>query len=79
MTVMHVDRLTLHLPGMSEWEARRLAQLVAQGLGGAALPADMPRRMDALRTEIAAQPGEATERLAHRIVEALVRQVGDTA
>ena len=79
MAALHVDRLALHLPDMSEWEARRLAQLVAQGLGAATLPADLPQRMSAVQTEIAAQPGEATERLAYRIVAALVRHVSEAS
>ena len=68
---VHVDRLVLDLPGLSQAEARELAAMVGEGLSSAG-----PIRLDRLSIQIERSPGEPTNRLAARIVAQLLRQIG---
>lgn len=78
-----VDRLVLHVPPMSEQEARRFGELVAQALRG--WPADLTAagRLDRVDTTVPAAPsasanggtaagGETVETLATRVAAAVV-------
>jgi hypothetical protein len=69
-----IDRMTLHIPGLSASEGRRLALLVAQGLGaaGAAGPG---REIASLRLELSPRPGAGPDELARQIVAELLWQV----
>ena len=64
---LHVDRLTLHLPGVSEEDARRLALLLARRLAATETP-DRPTRASRLSVSLVADPGEPLSMLAERIV-----------
>jgi hypothetical protein len=61
---VHVDRLTLRVPGLSPVEGRRLAELVGGGLS--TLPARV-QGSDAIRIAVDERPGERVEALAERI------------
>ena len=69
---LHLDRLTLRLAGLSEAQGRRLAQLVGEHLACATPPAPAGTA-DAIRVTLEAQPGEALESMAQRIVAQMLR------
>jgi hypothetical protein len=75
MPELSVERLALKLSGLSEWEGRRLARMIAEGLGAASLPEGLSRDVGALRLQVEAQPGDALERLAQQIVAEVLRQL----
>jgi hypothetical protein len=69
---LDVDHLTLRLAGLSEPDARRLAQLVAEHLAIAEAPGGRIA-LDHVRLAVAARTGEALDATARRIAEELVR------
>jgi hypothetical protein len=74
MNDVAIDRLILQVSGLSETEGRRLALLVADGLG-ALSAAGGGRDVPSLRLDLAVPPGSGTDELARRIVDELMRQV----
>ena len=74
MGEVSIDRLILHVPGMSEADGRRLALEVAAGLCSAA-PAGGGRDIPALRLDLTPRPDTRIDELARQIVAELVRQV----
>ena len=75
MPDISIDRLTLHAPGFSEVEARRLALAVTEGLAGVRLPPGTaaPERIAVNAPAEAGKP--RPERLADRIVAEILRQL----
>ena len=65
---LHVDRLTLRVPGLSRDEGRRLAELV--GAGMSRTPAGAAG-VHAARLTVGARGGEQLEELAERIAAQL--------
>ena len=65
---LHIDRLTLRVPGISPTEGRRLAELVGHGLSR--IPPDV-RDRGTVRVSLAARPGERIEATAARITTSL--------
>jgi hypothetical protein len=65
---LHVDRLTLRVPGISPEEGRRLAELVGRGLS--TIPAGV-QAADAIFIAVDARAGERVEALAERITTQL--------
>lgn len=74
MSEISIDRLTLHVQDLSQSDGRRLALLVAAGLGAAGA-AGAGREVPDLRLEIVAAPGARPDELARQIVDELLRQV----
>lgn len=72
MDAVHIDRLTLDVPGLSELEGARLASLVAERLAAAELPAEAAPR-GTLRVDLSACAGERCDlhALSERIVTAI--------
>jgi hypothetical protein len=72
---VHLERLALRVAGLDEHAARRLAQLVAEGLTPGMLRPTGTAGLDALKIEVAARPGDAgqPDALAGRIVDAIGR------
>lgn len=72
--MISVDRLTLHLPAMSEEQAARLAREVAEALRGWPAP-DFPIRLDQVKASVdaPAPTADATEPLARQIAGAVMR------
>jgi len=68
---VRVDRLVLELPGLSAAEAREIAAIVGEALAEA-----RPGSSDHLSVVVDTHPFEPRERLARRIVAALLRQLG---
>jgi hypothetical protein len=66
-----IDRLTLKLSG-GEYNAERLARLIAERLAVSELPVARGR-LDAIRFHLAAE--ESTEKLVNRVVERLLREM----
>ncbi len=75
MAPLRIDRLALSVPSMSEADAGRLAQLVADGLAAAGSPLAAYRSIGALDVGVEARDGERVERLAERIVDQVLRQI----
>ena len=71
-----VERLTLHVPAMSEEEARRLVQLVAQALRRWPAAAGRIASVTARVEQTEQQPGRPadTAALADRIAEAVLAE-----
>jgi hypothetical protein len=65
---LHVEQLTLRVPGLSRAEGRRLAELVGAGLSR--IPAG-GEDVHAVRLAIDARAGERLDGLAERIAEQL--------
>lgn len=68
---LSIDRLTLRLSGVTEPDARRLAQLVADRLG-AVDTLDHGFTADRLHVGIVAVPGESLDQLSNRIASELL-------
>jgi hypothetical protein len=75
MSAVQIDRLILQVPGLSAADGRRLALLVARGLGTAGA-AGGGRDLPAVRLDLAAPPGAGVDELARRIVAAVLDQIG---
>ena len=71
MTGLTIDHLTLRLHGADEDRARRLVQLVADGLAAAAGPA-APAAREAVRVRVEAAADSDLGGLAERIVRELL-------
>jgi hypothetical protein len=74
MNEVAIDRLILHVSGLSESDGQRLALQVAAGLGAAGA-AGGGRDIPALRLDLTARPSTGVDELARQIVAELVRQV----
>jgi hypothetical protein len=72
---LSIDRLTLRVAGMSEDEGEALADLVARGLAAAGGSRVAAGRRDIRRVEVTAPADAKGERLAGRIVSAILRQL----
>lgn len=70
---VEVDRLALRIS--DEDGARSLGRLVALGLADALTLAPGQGRIDSLRLQLPAEPGESTEDLARRIVDRLTTAI----
>lgn len=77
MPELRIDRLALQLSGVSEWEGRRIAEMIAEGMRVAA-PPQGGRRVDRLGLDLTGRPGEGLEELSGRIVRALLAQLERT-
>jgi hypothetical protein len=78
MDTVHIDRLTLDVPGLSEPEGMRLASLVAERLAAGELPAEAAPG-GVLRVEVAGGAGGAggtgdLRALAQQIAAAIARR-----
>jgi hypothetical protein len=73
-----IGRLALRISGGGEDAARSLGRLVALGLADSlALPPGQAR-IDQLRLQLVAQPGESTQDLAGRIVARLIGTINQS-
>ena len=73
MPDLTIERLSLHLSGLSEGEGQRLARLIADGLAQVSISGGENR--DAMNTAITASPGVDMQQLSERIVADVVRQL----
>jgi hypothetical protein len=71
MSSLHVDRLSIRVPGADRELGRALARQVAERLAPSLALAPGEASFDRLQIEIAAQPGESPEALAARIAAQL--------
>jgi hypothetical protein len=69
-----IDRLSLHLSGITESDGRSLTRLIAEGLADASLPSG-GGQMEWMQSSVAASPGASPATLSERIVADLVRQL----
>jgi hypothetical protein len=68
-----IERLSLHLSGLSEGEGQRLARLIADGLAQVSISGGENR--DVMNAAITASPGVDMQELSERIVADVVRQL----
>lgn len=73
MPDLTIERLSLHLSGLSEGEGQRLARLIADGL--AQVPISGGENRDVMNAAITASPGVDMQELSERIVADVVRQL----
>ena len=76
---IHIDRLSLHAPGVAGPDAERLARQVANGLAGAAGSWPGPRYVESIQANLTSGRGTVTEELSARIVAEILRRVNRTA
>jgi hypothetical protein len=74
MSEIQIDRLTVHVPGLSETAGRRLALRIAEGLGSA-LVGSGDRVIPNLQLDLVTGPNPDPDDLARRVVDELVRQL----
>jgi hypothetical protein len=74
VTALHIERLALRVPGLSEQEGRRLAELVGGGLA-AAPHFQESGQFGRMEVRVTAESGQDVSRLAEAIVAELLRQV----
>lgn len=68
-----IDRLTLHVTGFADNDARRLAQRIAEEL--AAVPAPRRARLGTLQVQVTAAGQSTVDELARRIALDVLRQI----
>jgi hypothetical protein len=73
MPDLTIERLSLHLSGLSEGEGQRLARLIADGLAQVSISGGENR--DVMNAAITASPGVDMQKLSERIVADVVRQL----
>jgi hypothetical protein len=73
MPDLTIERLSLHLTGLSEGEGQRLARLVADGLAQVSISGGENR--DVMNAAITVSPGVDMQELSERIVADVVRQL----
>jgi hypothetical protein len=73
MPDLTIERLSLHLSGLSESEGHRLARLIADGLAQVSISGGENR--DVMSAAITASPGVDMQELSERIVADVVRQL----
>jgi hypothetical protein len=73
MPDLTIERLSLHLSGLSEGEGQRLARLIADGLAQVSISGGENR--DVMNAAITASPGVDMQELSERIVADVVRQL----
>ena len=69
-----IDRLTLHLSGLSEGDGQRLARLIADGLANACLPEGAESRASVKAAANTSQGGNM-QALSDRLVADVLRQL----
>jgi hypothetical protein len=74
MAELSIERLSLHLSGISEKDGRRLTRLIADGLAEASAPRSTADR-DALRSSITPRAGSSLQQIADQIVADLLSQL----
>lgn len=74
MAGLEIERLTLHLSGLSEGEGRHLARLIADGLASAPLPESAGSR-SSMSSQITARTGDDVQELSQQILADLLRQL----
>ena len=73
MPDLTIERLSLHLSGLSEGEGQRLARLIADGLAQVSISGGENR--DVMNAAITVSPGVDMQELSERIVADVVRQL----
>jgi hypothetical protein len=74
MSDVSIERLSLHLSGLSEGEGRRLTRLIADGLAAASVPNSTESR-DALQSNIKLRSGCSLQEISDQIVADLLGQL----
>jgi hypothetical protein len=74
VSAIHIDRLTLEVPGLPAADGQRLALLVARGLGTAGA-AGGGRDLPSVRVDLTAGSDAGVDELARRVVAAVLEQI----
>ena len=75
MPDLTIDRLSLHLSGLSEGDSRHLVRLISEGLASAPLTGSGLSLAD-MQVEVAASPGVSVPELSDKIIADVLRQLG---
>ena len=73
--MMHIDRLSLRLTGISKDDAAVVGERLAERLSEANLEPSRELNVPMLRREVAARPGESASELADRIAADILRSI----
>lgn len=76
MSSVHIDRLSIRVPGVDRELGRRLGRQVAERLAPSLGLAPREASFERVRVELPAQPGESDDALAGRIAAALATALG---
>jgi hypothetical protein len=74
MADLSIERLSLHLSGLSEGEGRRLARRVADGLAAASMPIGS-MDIDSMQSRLTARPGSNLLEISDQIVADLLSRL----
>ena len=74
MPDLSIERLSLHLSGLSEEDGRRLTRLIADGLAAASVP-DTAEDRNAMQSRIRPRAGESLHAISDQIVADLLSQL----
>ena len=75
VTNITIDRLALHLSGLSETDSRRLTDAVAAVLAEAHFQAAEDRYVETISLRLTAEPGGRMEAMAAQIADAILQQL----
>jgi hypothetical protein len=71
---LSIERLSLHLSGLSEADGRRLTRMIADGLAVASV-LNAADQHDALHSRITPRPGSSLQEISDQVVADLLRQL----
>jgi hypothetical protein len=74
MAVLSIERLSLHLTGLSEGDGRRLTRMIADGLAAASVPIAAESR-DALQSSVTPRFGSSLKEISDQVVADLLSQL----
>jgi hypothetical protein len=73
MSDLSIERLSLHLSGLSEADGRRLTRMIANGLATASVPDAEDR--EAVQCTMTARPGSSLQQISDQIVADFLSQL----
>ena len=76
---VHIDRISLRVPGVDSELGKRLGQLVAEQLAPSLQLGPGQASLERLHVELTAQPSESMESLAGRIAAQVALQLGSSS
>jgi hypothetical protein len=74
MAELSIERLSLHLTGLSEGDGRRLTRMIADGLAAASGPIAGEHR-DSMQSKIKPRPGSSLQEISDQVVADLLSQL----
>lgn len=74
MADLSIERLSLHLSGLSENDGRRLTRMIADGLAAASVSI-AAESQDSMQSKIEPRPGSSLQEISEQVVADLLSQL----